>query len=262
MGGAMVSGWTKGRNPVVPLKNLLIVDPQPGEAAQTVIDTGAAHQAAVSKKIASAKYVLLAIKPQSFAEAGEQIAQFLPAGAIVISVLAGTTMASLERTFPDQICVRCMPNTPSSIGKGITGFYAPGQLEAEPKAHITELLQAGGEVIELSSEAQIDAVTAISGSGPAYFFHMVEALAAAGQSIGLSEEMAGKLARQTLIGAGALLEKSGQSARELRRNVTSPGGTTQAALDVLMQSVGLPPVIREAVTAAYRRSQELGKEKP
>ena len=260
MGGAMIAGWTKGRSPAVSPENLLVVDPSPSAASQAVIEKGSDHRARLDIHVSSAKYVLLAIKPQSFSANGPEIALCLPKGCVVVSIMAGITLGRLTDAFPNQLCIRAMPNTPASIGKGITGFVCGEGLSSAQTKHVQKLLSAGGEAVEVENEAMIDMVTAVSGSGPAYFFHMVEAMAAAGTSLGLPEEQALKFAHQTLIGAGALLDQSGQSAADLRRAVTSPNGTTQAALDVLMSDQGLPRVLRDAVTAAYHRSQELGKE--
>jgi len=250
MGGAMLEGWTKGRKPKVDPQNTLIVDPSLSETAQSVIDKGASHVSRLEYHVSTAQYVFLAIKPQSFDANGPEIA---------LSIMAGITMERLQETFPDQLIVRAMPNTPASIGLGVTAYIASDKLSARQKKHVVKLLSAVGTVLELENENMIDMVTAVSGSGPAYFFHMVEALAGAAQALGLSEQAAAELASQTMIGSGALLAQSGQTAAELRRGVTSPNGTTQAALDVLMTDTGLPRVLREAVTAAYRRSQELGK---
>ena len=259
MGGAMLSGWTKGAKPSVKPADVLIVDPKPSDDFKPLIEKGALEAKRLEYHVATAKYVLLAIKPQSFDAVAPEVAICLPKGCVIISVMAGITMGRLAETFPEQAIVRAMPNTPASIGQGITAFVAGESLTKTQKKHVEKLLGAVGTVLELENEAMIDMVTAISGSGPAYFFHMVEALAGAGQAVGLSEEQAGELAAQTMIGSGALLAQSGQSATELRRGVTSPNGTTQAALDVLMRENGLPKILREAVFAAYRRSQELGK---
>lgn len=260
MGGAMLSGWTKGRKPIVPVKDILIVDPKPGGEASSVIENGAGYVQRLEYNVATAKFVLLAIKPQSFDAIAPEVALCLPPDCTVISIMAGITVERLQETFEGRSIIRAMPNTPASIGKGITAFVSGKAISSNQKKHVVKLLSAVGEAVELENEAMIDMVTAVSGSGPAYFFHMVEALAGAGEAIGLSEDHARKLAAQTLIGAGALVEQSGESATELRRAVTSPGGTTQAALDVLMRENGLPRVLREAVSAAYRRSQELGKD--
>jgi len=259
MGGAMLEGWTQGRHPRVKAEDILIVDPTPSDQAMAVVKQGAQHIERLEYHVAQAEFVLLAIKPQSFDAVAPEIALCLPPGCTVTSIMAGITLDRLEETFPQCVSVRAMPNTPASIGQGITAFVTGKSLTSKRKKQVEKLLGAVGAVMELENEAMIDMVTAVSGSGPAYFFHMVEALAGAGVALGLPEDQAAKLAAQTMIGSGALLLQSGQTATELRRAVTSPNGTTQAALDVLMRENGLPKVLREAVTAAYRRSQELGK---
>lgn len=259
MGGAMLSGWTQGRKSIVPAKDILIVDPKLGDRPANVVEQGAKHVQRLEYNVATAKYVLLAIKPQSFDANGPELALCLPPKCTIISIMAGITLERLQDSFKTQTIVRAMPNTPASIGKGVTAYIAGKNTTSSQKKHVTKLLGAVGNVLELDNESMIDMVTAISGSGPAYFFHMVEALAGAGEAIGLSDDHARELAAQTLIGAGALLAQSSETATELRQGVTSPNGTTQAALDVLMQDNGLPRVLRDAVNAAYRRSQELGK---
>lgn len=259
MGGAMLSGWTKGTKPKVNPKEILIVDPAPSDLCKTIVKKGALETKRLEYFVATARYVLLAIKPQSFDAVGPEVALCLPKDCVIISIMAGITLNRLMETFPDQAVVRAMPNTPASIGKGVTAYVCGTALSKIQKKHVDKLLGAVGSVMELDNESMIDMVTAVSGSGPAYFFHMVEALAGAGHALGLEEGQAAELAAQTMIGAGALLAESGNTASELRKGVTSPNGTTQAALDVLMRENGLPRVLREAVTAAYRRSQELGK---
>ena len=260
MGSAMIKGWTSSRNNLVDPNRILIIDPNTGDHLKALTDLGCQYQPELDQVIAYAEYVLLAIKPQIFAAAARQIARALPERCAVISVLAGTTMAQLQEAFPAQNVIRAMPNTPAAIGKGITAFYCERRVSDAQKETVKGLLSASGQAAEVDSETAIDMVTAVSGSGPAYFFHMVEALEAAAIKIGLPEDIAPEFARQTLIGAGALLEQSGQSAKELRRGVTSPNGTTQAALDVLMGEPGLPSLMRETVQAAFRRAKELGKD--
>ncbi len=255
----MVSGWIKGRKPTVSAERVLLVDPHLGETALGLVEKGCRHLTKMPENTAAAEYVLLAIKPQMFADLARAIAKALPDGCVVVSILAGTTLASLQEAFPGQNVIRAMPNTPASIGKGITAFTCEDRVTADQKKAVIKLLQAGGKVAEVANDQAIDMVTAVSGSGPAYFFHMVEALEAAAIKVGLPADLAPEFARQTLIGAGALIEQSDQSAGELRKAVTSPGGTTQAALDVLMRDTGLPPLMRDAVQAAFRRAKELGK---
>ncbi len=258
MGGALMSGWTHGRWPKVAPSDLLIIDPHPGDAARAVIEKGAIHAPAPSRALSTAECVLIAVKPQMFADISAQIAEYLKPGALVISILAGTTMSALRTAFPQQAIIRAMPNTPAAIAKGITAFTCGDGVSGEQKATAQSLLSAGGAVHEVETESLIDVVTAVSGSGPAYFFHMVEALEAAAIVAGMPERLAPAFARQTFIGAGALLASTDASASDLRKAVTSPNGTTQAALDVLMSADGLPPLMRETVNAALRRAKELG----
>lgn len=255
MGGALLQGWIAS-GAVTP-KQLIILDPEPGEAAQAAIEAGALHLSEPNNKFKSIKYLLLAIKPQMFDQLAPAIAKELLENALVISILAGTSLASLQDTFRTQSLIRAMPNTPTAIGKGITA-YTKGPNVSDAQTEMTEtLLAAGGKVHHVANEHLIDVVTAVSGSGPAYLFHMVEALEAAAIKIGLPEDIAPDFARQTIIGAAGLLESSHETAATLRQNVTSPNGTTQAALDVLMSSEGLPPLMRETVQAALRRAKEL-----
>lgn len=259
MGGALLTGWTKGRKKSLTPQDVIILDPHPGAAASAVIEKGAAHLSAPSKKMSKAEVVLLATKPQIFGELGPQIADYIAADCLIISIMAGITLRSLENLFPGRPIIRAMPNTPAAIGAGITAFTGNEAVTNDHRKAATKLLSAGGKVHEVDSENLIDVVTAVSGSGPAYIFHMVEALEAAAIAIGLPEDMAPDFARQTIIGAGELLKKDTSSAAALRQAVTSPGGTTQAALDVLMGADGLPPLMRETVSAALKRAKELGQ---
>lgn len=255
MGGALLQGWIASK--VITPKQLIILDPNPGDAAQEAIKAGALQITKPNNKLKPIKYLLLGIKPQMFSQLAPAIAKELSENALVISILAGTSLASLQDTFKAQAMIRAMPNTPAAIGKGITA-YTKGPNVSEAQTEMTEtLLAAGGKVHHVANEHLIDVVTAVSGSGPAYVFHMVEALEAAAVKIGLPEDIAPDFARQTLIGAAGLLESSHETAATLRQNVTSPNGTTQAALDVLMGLEGLPPLMRETVQAALRRAKEL-----
>ncbi len=255
MGGALLSGWIKSG--AIKPNQLIILDPTPGEAAQTAIEAGALHLKKPSKKLSSIKYLLLAIKPQMFTKLAPEIAEHIAAKALIISILAGTSLASLQDVFSAQSIIRAMPNTPAAIGKGITAYTNGANVSDAQTAMAETLLAAGGKVRHLPNEHLIDVVTAVSGSGPAYIFHMVEALEAAAIHIGLPPELAPDFARQTVIGAAGLLEASDLAAAELRQNVTSPNGTTQAALDVLMGLEGLPPLMRETLHAALTRAKEL-----
>jgi len=258
MGGALLEGWIASK--AITAQQLIILDPHPGEAALLAIKSGALHLTEPSDELLSIKYLLLAIKPQMFSKLAPPIAAKLPAKTLVISILAGTSLASLKDVFKEQTLIRAMPNTPAAIGKGITA-YTKGPNVSKAQTDMTEtLLAAGGKVHHVTNENLIDVVTAVSGSGPAYVFHMVEALEAAALKVGLPEHLAPEFARQTIIGAAGLLETSDETASTLRQNVTSPNGTTQAALDVLMGLNGLPPLMRETVKAALNRAKELAED--
>lgn len=250
MGSAMLEGWLS--QGVLP-GSVYALDPNPSTWLQ---HTGA-H---INDKLPPAPAALIiAVKPQIMEAALPQIAHVGGADTVVISVAAGVALDQLETAFgPATPIVRAMPNTPAAIGKGITAMV--GNRFAGPQAlELAEnLLSAVGQVLRLQDESQMDAVTAVSGSGPAYVFHLIETLAAAGQAEGLPAKTALHLARATVAGAGALAEKSDQAPGELRANVTSPGGTTQAGLEILMdERAGLPPLMRATVAAAAHRSREL-----
>lgn len=257
MGGALLEGWISSK--AITPQQLIILDPHPGEAAKSAIDAGALHLTKPSKKLKSIKYLLLGIKPQMFDDLAPAIAKELSEDALVISILAGTSLTSLQNVFKKQLLIRAMPNTPAAIGKGITAYTKGSEITETQMAMTEALLSAGGSVHHVANEHLIDVVTAVSGSGPAYVFHMVEALEAAALKIGLPLELAPEFARQTIIGAAGLLETSPESATQLRQNVTSPKGTTEAALDVLMGLEGLPTLMRETVQAALRRAKELAE---
>ena len=255
MGGALLQGWLSSA--VIKAEQLVILDPNPGEAAKEAIKKGALNLSKPSAKLKDIKYILLGIKPQMVSELAPSIAAKTPKGAVIISILAGTSIETLANAFTNQTIIRTMPNTPASIGKGITAYTVGPNVSEEQIQMAERLLAAGGQVHKVDSEAMIDIVTAISGSGPAYIFHMSEALEAAAIKLGMPENMAPTFARQTIIGAAGLLEQTDISASQLRKNVTSPNGTTQAALDVLMGPEGLPALIRATAQAAHQRAKEL-----
>jgi pyrroline-5-carboxylate reductase len=202
--------------------------------------------------------VVLAIKPQGLDEAAPAVGRLLGPDTLLVSILAGKTVRDLRRRLPPaRAVVRAMPNLPASIGRGATGAFANSEVSERQKAMAQALLSSVGLVEWLASEALLDAVTAVSGSGPAYVFLLAECLAKAGADAGLPPDLAGRLARATVTGAAALLAESDLPPDALRRNVTSPGGTTAAALDVLMGAGGLEPLMRAAVAAAKRRGEEL-----
>lgn len=259
MGGALAAGWLRTKRSGVSADNLTIIDPAPGDVIQ---DLGKSQRITCLPELtpdvaADLDLLLLAVKPQSLEQVAASIVPMLPEKTALISIMAGATLNRLALAFGDRAIIRVMPNTPASVGAGVSVCVANEAGEAL-KSVVTKLFKPTGSVEWLKDERLIGAVTAVSGSGPAYVFLLAEALAGAGTAEGLPRELAEKLARETIIGAGALLAASDKSPQELRRAVTSPGGTTQAALDALMgSSVGLPELVRNAVTAAERRSRQM-----
>jgi pyrroline-5-carboxylate reductase len=204
--------------------------------------------------------VIVAVKPQMMGEALPTLKALGNGGTVFLSIAAGTTIASFEKALGAQTpVVRAMPNTPAAIGRGITAVIGNAHV-VETQLDLAEtLLQAVGQTVRLEDEADMDAVTAVSGSGPAYVFHLIETLAAAGEAEGLAPDLAMALAKATVGGAGALAEEASEGPDQLRINVTSPGGTTAAALEVLMdEDSGFPNLLKRAVAAAARRGRELG----
>lgn len=206
----------------------------------------------------SADVIIFAVKPQGMDKIVPNYAKIAQAGAVTLSIAAGRTIAFLEKHLgSNNSIVRTMPNTPAAIGRGITAACPNPYVTDDQKRSCNTLLKAMGEVVWISNEDHIDPVTAISGSGPAYVFLLIECLVLAGRTQGLSEDVAGKLAVATVAGAAELALKSEEDATTLRRNVTSPGGTTAAALDVLMAENGLEPLMLQAIQVATTRSREL-----
>jgi pyrroline-5-carboxylate reductase len=201
---------------------------------------------------------VVALKPQMFREAGPALRPFVGSATLVVSIMAGITISALEEVCGGMV-VRSMPNTPAAIGRGITVAVAAKKVSAAQRATAGALLRATGSVEWVDDESLMDAVTAVSGSGPAYVFLLAEELARAGVEAGLPLELATKLARETVAGSGELLHRSELAPATLRQNVTSPGGTTAAALDVLMGPNGLQPLLTRAVAAATQRSKDLAK---
>ena len=246
MGSALLSGWLdQGIDP----KSVWILDPKPSD---WLLSIGVRVNEMLPDDPA---VVLVAVKPQMMGEALPRLQRFGSATTLFISVAAGTPITAFEDVLGKSTpIVRAMPNTPAAIGQGITALIGNGRATAKDVAEAQSLMAAVGQTLVL----QMDAVTGVSGSGPAYVFLMIEALAAAGVNQGLPEDMAMQLAQATVAGAGALAIHSSESAEQLRINVTSPNGTTQAALEILMRSdAGLPQLLDQAVAAASRRSQEL-----
>ena len=201
--------------------------------------------------------VVVAVKPQVAPEVMPVLAPLIGADTAVVSIMAGRTLRFLEAALPHAALIRAMPNTPAAIGRGITVAVANARVSREQRALVDTLLSAVGAVEWAPDEALMDAVTALSGSGPAYVFLLAEAMARAGVAAGLPPALADKLARATVAGSGELLHRSPLDAATLRQNVTSPGGTTAAALDVLMAKDGLDPLMIRAIAAATKRSRDL-----
>lgn len=213
-----------------------------------------------TRAVEGADIVLLAIKPQSMQMVLEQLRGHVGAGQLVLSIAAGTTIGRICSALGETIAVvRSMPNTPALVGHGITGVVANQHCTRNQRAWAQEILESAGETVWLENESLMDAVTAISGTGPAYFFLLAEVLASAARDMGLPAETADRLASVTCFGAGAMLASSPGEAAELRRRVTSPGGTTQAAMKLLQQE-GFGEILARAAEAARRRSHELSSE--
>lgn len=255
MGSAMLQGWLAGG---IDPASVYILDPKPSDW----VKARAAEGVHLNETLPEAPAIcIVAVKPQMMGEALPQLQALGHGKTVFLSIAAGTPIALFEQAFgADAPIIRAMPNTPAAVGRGITALIGNARTSAQDMDMADGLLQAVGQTVRLESEDQMDAVTAVSGSGPAYVFHMIETLAAAGEVEGLAPDLAMALAKATVGGAGALAEAADDSPTQLRINVTSPNGTTQAALEVLMDDdAGLPPLMRRAVKAAADRSRELGK---
>jgi pyrroline-5-carboxylate reductase len=255
MGGALLKGWIAKR-----IGPIAVVEPNPSadlrkQARGKAIVLYDSVEAAPQR----VRACVVALKPQVFKMEAARLAPIAQSGALMISIAAGTNMRSMFKAWGKAArIIRAMPNTPGQIGRGISALYA-AKTATEADSKLAErLLAALGETLWVSREPMIDAVTAVSGSGPAYVFLMVEALAAAARAESLPRDVAGRLARATITGAGALLDADKRAPSELRRDVTSPGGTTEAALQVLMARDGLEPLMTRAVRAATARAKDLG----
>ncbi len=253
MGTAMLESWLRDG---MPGPAITVIDPSPSHDLMAVC---ASHGAALNPgSVLPPDVMVLAVKPQMLDSVAPALVSFIGPQTVLLSILAGKTVRDLEMRFSNtRAIVRAMPNLPASVGKGATGAFAAKGVSSESRTMADVLLRSVGIVEWVDDERLIDAVTAVSGSGPAYVFYLVECLAAAGVAAGLPEELAGRLARQTVIGGGALLADSKLPAGTLRENVTSPGGTTAEALAVLMAGNGLSPLLKDAVAAAKRRAEEL-----
>ncbi len=257
MGGALLGGWIA--------QGLAVADVavvEPGEEAAAAARS--AHGVTVVSEIGALaanfapRVVVLAVKPQVMDEVVPPYRRLVGPETVFLSIAAGKTIGYLARQLGEQAAiVRAMPNTPAAVGRGISVLCANAVASAAQTDECRALLAAVGEAVTIDDESLLDAVTAVSGSGPAYVFLLIECLARAGVEAGLPQALAARLARATVCGAGALAGQSPEPAEALRRDVTSPGGATQAALDVLMAETGLEPLLTRAVAAAARRSREL-----
>lgn len=258
MGGAMLEGWLE--RGVAP-DSVCIVDPAPAKEMQALLERrGVAWHSALPSDV-RAGVIILAVKPQMMASVAPGISSGVDANTVVVSIAAGTPVTFFEDTFGRDVpVVRVMPNTPAQVGRGISAGFANAVVTQDQKSLVAELMQAVGRFVWVDAEQQIDFVTAISGSGPAYVFHMAEAMAAAGVELGLDADVAAELARHTVCGAGELMYQSPLSPEVLRQNVTSPGGTTAAALDVLMGENALTELMVKAAKAAAQRAKELSEQ--
>lgn len=256
MGQAMLAGWLdQGIRP----EDVLVVDP--GTQARAFASTRRVTALPDAESLPEGfvpDMAILAVKPQSMAEAVQPLVRQLGDRPVYLSIAAGKTIANIEGWFgAASRIVRAMPNTPAAIARGMMVLCANANVDREARELADRLLRAVGEVAWIEDEGLMDAVTAVSGSGPAYVFLLIETLAAAGAAVGLPPELSLRLARQTVAGAGELALRAEEGPDQLRRNVTSPGGTTEAALEVLMGEAGLAQLMRHAVAAATRRSREL-----
>jgi pyrroline-5-carboxylate reductase len=254
MGGAMLEGWLRlGLDPA----KVAVIEPAPSPEVKELARRGLSLNPAVNM-VREPAAVVIAVKPQNAAEAVPWLAPVVGAGTVVLSIMAGKTLDFLEDALPPGAAiVRSMPNTPASIGRGITVAVPNRSVTPAQRELADKLLAATGAVEWVEDEDLLDPVTAVSGSGPAYVFLLAESLARAGAAAGLPPDLAARLAYATVAGSGELLHRSEIDAATLRQNVTSPGGTTAAALDVLMSDDGLDRLMREAVAAATRRAREL-----
>src|SRR5215210_3462980 len=254
MGGAMLDGWLRlGLEP----QQVVVLDPQPAPEVAALAAKGLRLNPP-AESVDDVAVMVLAVKPQTAPEVMPSLKPLFGAGALVLSIMAGRTLGFLEQALPGPV-VRAMPNTPAAIGRGVTVAVANREVNTSQRELAQLLLTTIGVVEWIEDEALMDAVTAVSGSGPAYVFLLAEELARAGIEAGLPPELATKLARETVAGSGELLHRSDLPSATLRQNVTSPGGTTAAALDVLMGPDGMQSLLTRAVAAATKRSRELAK---
>ena len=253
MGGAMLQRWPEGTR-------ITVIDPAPSEAMAGHMRVRGARHAVDARNVDAADILVLAVKPQLMSAVLPDLRPLVGPGTLVLSVAAGITIAALSDALGTDRIVRTIPNTPAMIGQGVTAVFAAPPVGDNARRAAQTLLEASGSVVWMEEEADIDRATALSGSGPAYLFHLVEALARAGHDLGLEGKTANALARQTVIGAAALLAASEDTPATLRERVTSKGGTTAAALAVLMDENGLGELMTKAARAAHQRAVALSRE--
>jgi pyrroline-5-carboxylate reductase len=253
MGGAMLEGWLALG---MAARNVVVLEPHPAGEIAALTARGLRLNPPPGD-IGEVAALVLAIKPQTAPDVMPALKSYVGSSTVVVSIMAGRTLTFLEQALPPSAIIRAMPNTPAAIGRGITVVVPNAKVSGGQRALVDALLSAVGKVEWVDDEALMDAVTALSGSGPAYVFLLAEAMARAGAAAGLPTDLAETLARATVAGSGELLARSPLAAATLRQNVTSPGGTTAAALDVLMGKDGLERLMVEAIAAATRRSREL-----
>lgn len=257
MGGALLERWLEAG---FEGSEVLVVDPNPGERTQAAVKKHGARLEAEWPEGVEADVVMMGVKPQMMDKVGGAVAGKINEDAVILSIAAGRTLESLQAVFGNRGVIRVMPNTPVAIGAGVCGFVCADNVTDDQKAKARSVLEPGGFVAEVETENQLDALTAVSGSGPAYIFLFAEALAGAARAQDLPEELASQLAQQTVIGAALFMQAEGKDPADMRKEVTSPGGTTAAALDVLSQNTDtLPRLVRTAVDAAARKAKELGR---
>jgi pyrroline-5-carboxylate reductase len=256
MGGAMLQGWLAAG---VPSNKIVALDPSPPIEVKSEIETAGISLNPSIAELGKVDVLIAAVKPQMMDEALVNVKVLAASHPLVLSIAAGKTISYFESHFgSDAAVIRAMPNTPAAIARGITAIAGNAHVSPRQWALAKALLTSVGEVVQVEDESDIDAVTAVSGSGPAYIFYLTECMTAAGIEAGLSPELATALARATVSGSGELMRVSGLDAATLRQNVTSPKGTTYEALQVLMaEDTGMKPLMIKAIAAAKRRSKEL-----
>jgi pyrroline-5-carboxylate reductase len=257
MGSAMLDGWlVRGLAP----KQIVVIEPKPTKAVKALTRRGLNlnPKPGPKAKAEAAAAIVIAIKPQTAPEAVPALGLHVGKSTLVLSIMAGRTIGFLEKSLPGGTAiVRAMPNTPAAIGRGIAVACPNDKVSVRQRKLASDLLAAIGKVEWANDEGLMDAVTALSGSGPAYVFLLAEAMTQAGIAAGLPADLAARLARETVAGSGELLHRSPLDAATLRQNVTSPGGTTAAALEVLMGPDGFDQLLTKAIAAATRRGRDL-----